>query len=92
MASPVITRPIFINGKWHPAVIVFNAPHLDNLHARLVGKNSMAGGGPVEHDVAHGRIVDPSLAQIAPLRGRSSALEALIDYLENVAGYKEHQQ
>lgn len=89
MASPVITRPLFLDGKWFPAVIVFSPAHLAELQARLVGERSMAGGGAVSQDIPHAQIEGPSLGVALPMRGQTSALEALMDYLTRSAGFSE---
>ncbi len=89
MASPVFTRALHRNGNWHPAVIIFDAPWLSSLEARLVGEQSMAGGGAVACDIPKSQIVNPGLGSLHPLRGRSSALEALVAYLVGEAGYTE---
>ncbi len=92
MASPVITRAVRINGNWLPTILVFDAPHLDTLQARVVGEKSMAGGGVVSQNISHNQISDPSLGRIVPMRGKASALEALVDYLTKSAHFTEHQQ
>jgi len=90
MASPVITRPLFVDAQWRPAIIVFKAPHLAALEARIVGERSMAGGGNVSVDIPHAQIADRGLAGIEPLRWKASAIEALINYLTSVAKFREH--
>jgi hypothetical protein len=91
LASPVITRPLWMNGKWHPAFIFLESPELNALRARLIGERSMAGGGAVARDIAHTNIADPSLAILKPMRGQASAIEALTEFLTRTAGFKEQQ-
>jgi len=89
MASPVITRPLWINGKWHPAFIFLAFPALDTLQVRLVGERSLASGEAVARDIPHRQIVDPSLGILKPMRGKASAIEALMEFLTKTAGFKE---
>jgi len=91
MASPVITRPLWLNGKWHPAFIILASPELNTLRVRLVGERSMAGGGTVSRDIPHRQVADPSLGIITPMRGKASALEALMEFLTETAGFEEQQ-
>jgi CRISPR-associated protein Cmr1 len=89
MASPVITRPLFVDGRWCPAIVIFKAPHLASLEARIVGEHSMAGGGAVSVDVRHAQIADKGLGGIEPLRWKASAIDALIHYLTRAARFTE---
>jgi CRISPR-associated protein Cmr1 len=92
LASPVLTRPLHINGRWHPAVIIFDAPWLGALEARLVGGRSMAGGGAVSADISANRIVNGALGGLEPMRGQPSALQALACYLSGEVGFTEQTQ
>jgi CRISPR type III-B/RAMP module RAMP protein Cmr1 len=89
MASPIITRPLLIGGKWHPAFIVLATPELESLQVGLVGQKSMAGGNPVSQNVPHQQIVHPSLGAITPMRGKASAIDALIEFLTKSSGFGE---
>lgn len=64
------TRPLYLDGRWHPAVFIFDAPWLDDLEARLVGARSMSGGGAVSRDITHGQIMTPRLGLSGPLTVR----------------------
>lgn len=81
MASPIITRPLRIDAKWHPAVVILDRHTPHGLQFRLEGKKAKAGGGDVSHDVSMDRVVNPSLGILRPLRGKPSAVDALVDYL-----------
>jgi len=80
-----------LNGTWHPAFIIFASPELNTLRVRLVGERSMAGGGTVSRDIPHRQVADPSLGIITPMRGKASALEALMEFLTETAGFEEQQ-
>jgi CRISPR-associated protein Cmr1 len=89
MASPVITRPALVDGKWRPAVVVFAAAHLTDLQGRLIGKSAMAGGANLSVDVPGDQIRDPRLGRLRPMRGQASALDALMKYLVGEASFEE---
>ena len=83
MASPVITRPLWVDGKWHPAVIVLNRVLPAGFKVRLEGKRAMAGGGDVSRDIPLAQIADASLDGLEPLRKKPDALTALVEHLTN---------
>jgi len=88
MASPVVTRPIFSNGKWKPAIIVLPSPHLSELTAILKVKGVKSGQTVIEHRIDSQRIVDQSLEKLSPMRGKASALEAFLAFAQE-HGFKE---
>lgn len=89
LASPVITRPLWRDGKWYPAVIILN-PHLPNgFQVRLEGKKAQAGGIDFSRDFPFTQVVDPKLAVLRPMRGKSSALDALAEFLTTEKHFKE---
>lgn len=88
MSSPVITRPLWIDGKWYPAVIILDQRSSKGLQFRLEGKKARAGGGDISHDIAVDQVVNPSLGVLRPMRGKSSAVDALVDFLSS-NGFKE---
>ena len=71
MASPVITRPIRIEGRWYPALIIVRTPQLDGLTATLK---------PTGTAIAHDQIVNPAFGVNPPMNGKASALDALVQY------------
>jgi len=81
MASPVVTRPLWVDGAWYPAVIILDRLLPPGFAVRLEGDMSMAGGGKVSRDVPMRGIADPSLGVLKPLRGQPDALIALTHHL-----------
>jgi hypothetical protein len=61
-------------------VVILNGPPADALKVRLEGKEASV-GGDLSFDVPWSQVVDARLGQLAPMRGRASAIEALIEYL-----------
>jgi hypothetical protein len=99
MASPIITRPLWIDGKWLPAVIILNRNLPSNFHVRLKGKQIKAERGESEGDYRYTNIANdypanvvssPSLQNIRPMRRQSSAIDALIDFLTNKENFTQH--
>jgi CRISPR-associated protein Cmr1 len=82
MASPIITRPLWMNGKWLPAIIILDSCLPKSMQVRVEGRNASLTGDLV-HDLPLNRVIDPSLGAIEPMRGKSSAIEALIDFLRS---------
>jgi CRISPR-associated protein Cmr1 len=90
MSSPILTRPLWVDGKWHPAVIILNHAWPEGLTFRLEGKKAKAGGEDISHDIPLNRIASPSLGVLRPMRGQPSAIEALVNFLSLPAnGFKE---
>lgn len=89
LASPVITRPLWLDGKWYPAVIVLDQRLPAGFQVRLEGKRARPGGADLSCDLPLDRIVNVSLGSLRPMRGRSSALEALSDFLMSEHGFRE---
>jgi CRISPR-associated protein Cmr1 len=89
LASPVITRPLWLGGTWCPAVIVLDQSLAGGFQVRLEGKHALAGGADLSCDLPFRRVVGASLGDLRPMRGRSSALEALTDFLTSQAGFRE---
>lgn len=83
MSSPIITRPLWHSGKWHPGVIILKQNLPTSLCVQLVGKLARADGKDLSHDLPPESIVSPSLGVLRPMRGHASALEALRDFLKN---------
>jgi CRISPR-associated protein Cmr1 len=80
MASPVITRPIWLDGKWHPGVVIFGEPLPAGFKVRVEGRNAAIGGN-LTHDVPSNQIVDARLGKLIPMRGQACAIAALIEFL-----------
>jgi CRISPR-associated protein Cmr1 len=80
MASPVITRPLWIDGKWHSVVAILDEDLPAGFKIRVEGKNAAIGGN-LSHDLLSNQIVDPGLRELVPMRGQASAIEALAEYL-----------
>jgi CRISPR-associated protein Cmr1 len=92
MTSPVITRPIFFNDRWRAGFLILRGSHLKNLKASLEESRKPRPGNPRRsYPVPHREIADdPSLSRIAVLRGRTDALDALVEFLiDRERGYVE---
>ncbi|MBN1547551.1 MAG: type III-B CRISPR module RAMP protein Cmr1 [Syntrophaceae bacterium] len=82
MASPVITRPIFYNERWRPAIILL--PRLSSLNARLRGKLAKYHQGQSTYlDVAipNDQIENHKLSVLRPMNGKDNAIDALISFV-----------
>lgn len=79
MASPIITRPLWMNGKWLPAIIILNQTLPEGLQVRIEGQNASL-TGDLLRDFPLSRVIDDSLGAIAPMRGKSCAINALIEF------------
>ncbi len=91
MASPVITRPLWIDGNWYPAMIILSTPLPHGFHARLKGKRAMAGGRDCDREIRFDQIVGPRLSKIKPLREKEDAIQALINYLHEELRWEERR-
>jgi len=88
MSSPVITRPLWHEGKWRPGVIILEQKIPKDLRLKLTGKRAQPNGDDLSHDLSLERVVNPSQAVLQPMRGHASALDALRDFLE-ANGFRE---
>lgn len=88
MASPVLTRPLFVDGKWRPAVIIIDPRLPPIFQARLVGPKAKARGGLVNELIQRAAIQGDGVAQLETMQGQKNALDALAVYLEKVAKYE----
>lgn len=88
MSSPVITRPIWLCGNWHPGIIILHPQLSNDLRVRLTGRRARSDGTDLSFDLSFDRIVGPALGKLRPMRGKASALDALCDYLAN-NGFRE---
>lgn len=89
MASPVITRPLHINGCWHPAIIILPHELPEGITFRLEGKRSRSNGTDVAYDLSAQKVYDPSLSGLKVMRGKASAIEALVDYVKREHDFEE---
>lgn len=80
MASPIITRPFRMEGRWFPAIIVLKLPLPNGMGVRVEGRNASLTGN-LSHDLPLNRVIDSSLGAITPMRGMASAIDALISFL-----------
>lgn len=89
LSSPVITRPLWKDGKWYPAVIILDQQLPNGFQVSLEGKKATAGGSDLSRDFQLSQVIDPKLAVLRPMRGKSSALEALAEFLTKEKGFQE---
>jgi hypothetical protein len=82
MSSPVITRPLWYEGKWHPGVIILDQDIPYGLRFRLAGRRARANGDDLSYDVPLDRVMNPALGVLRPMRNQASALHALRDFLK----------
>lgn len=92
MASPIITKPVYLDGEWLGAVIVLPCEHALNVNAVLKGKmarwNSEKGHAEdLQEAVPNSQILGNHLGSLCaesitdPMRGHSNAIDALIAFL-----------
>jgi CRISPR-associated protein Cmr1 len=91
MASPVLTRPLKIDGQWHPALTVLRSPYLKLLQAELQGIRANPAGGRERftHHVEQTQIVGANVKQFPPMRGWQFALAALINFAVAKNGFEQ---
>jgi CRISPR-associated protein Cmr1 len=88
MSSPVITRPLWHDGKWRPGVVILEQHTPNGLRVRLTGRRARADGADLSYDLLPEHVANPSLGALRPMRGHPSALDALRDFLE-ANGFRE---
>lgn len=92
MASPVITKPVWLDGRWQAAVVVLPHAHALKVHAVLKGKNARWDAArstavDLQQAVPNSQIVGPHLGALCPaamadpMRGHANAIDALIAFL-----------
>ncbi|MBV9122293.1 MAG: hypothetical protein JO112_02895 [Planctomycetes bacterium] len=81
MASPVITKALFFQGSWVPAVLLLPHDHALAVAAVLEGKQALPPGNPLSRIVPNSQIVGPQQGRLTPMAGHGNAIEALIDFL-----------
>lgn len=82
MAAPIITRPLWMDEKWHPAIIILNQRLPERMQVRLEGRNASLTGNLV-HDLPLTRVIDAALGKITPMRGKANAIEAFIAFAKS---------
>lgn len=80
MASPMITRPLCIDGQWVPGLVILPHDHVFNLTVRLKTLGVDASGNPqsVNVQVAQNQITGTGLSSLRTMRGSPNAIDALI--------------
>ena len=84
MASPVITRPLSMQGQWYPSVLILRALHLRSLESYLIvnGVDSQGMTEAKDRLVPSSQIVNPAFAAVRPMLGKDNALDALEAYMK----------
>lgn len=85
MASPVITRPLWYQDQWVPAVIFLPYRHALAVEARLVGKQAVPPGTPLSVVVPNSQLVGPVFRATRPGAGCDNALDGLMQFLGQTA-------
>jgi CRISPR-associated protein Cmr1 len=80
MASPVITRPLWLDGKWHPAVVILDQPLPPGFAVRVEGKNATIRGN-LSHDVPLNQILDPSPGLLGQQASRTGSPDAPVNQI-----------
>lgn len=88
MSSPIITRPLWVDGAWRPGLIVLKQHLPRGLRVRLIGKRARADGRDLSYTLPPKHVVDSSLGAIAPMRGHASALDAFHEFARS-RGFEE---
>jgi hypothetical protein len=88
MSSPIITRPLWHGGAWHPGVIILKQTIPKDLRLRLTGRRARADGDDLSCDLAFDRVMNSSLGVLRPMRNHASAIDALRDFLK-ATGFQE---
>ncbi len=79
MASPVITRPLYHDGRWVPGLVFLKSdPTGYRIHLE----------GQVTRTLDGAPVVDERLAPLEPMHGRASAIEAFVAFAQS-RGYEE---
>ena len=92
MASPVITRPVWIDGSWHAGILILPHGHALDVDCVLTGKAALWNAKArrpeaLEHGVPNSQIVGDQIATLYagpgtnPLSGSRNAIEGLIRFL-----------
>lgn len=81
MASPIITRPLCIDGRWASAIVVLPHDHIYRLTARLQGKGVDQSGSEttIDRHIPQSQISGSGLFGISTMQGQTNAIAALID-------------
>lgn len=89
MASPVITRPVFYEGRWCPALLLLRRPI--GLRAILQGQRALwtgDGARDINVQISAGQIVNDHFSRLRPFGGCASIWDALISFAKK-AGFQE---
>lgn len=88
MASPVITRPIRVDRKWHAGIVVMDHTHTSGLRAELAsaGSGAMVQPTGVVAAIPTDQIAGLDLATRPPLLKRTNAIDALVEFAKG-AGF-----
>lgn len=84
MASPVITKPIFLRDRWHSAIILLHPPHIADLE--LVLKSSAG-----QTAITHAQVAGPAVSGFVPMRGKENALDALSAFIQT-KGFTRYEE
>ncbi|MCL2011306.1 MAG: type III-B CRISPR module RAMP protein Cmr1 [Cystobacterineae bacterium] len=81
MASPIITKPILIKGKWYPMIAILPYEHALTMNARLTFQSSR--GKKEEKTIEKQHISGQRFLknELVPMSGHSNAIKGLIAHL-----------
>ncbi|WP_037586651.1 type III-B CRISPR module RAMP protein Cmr1 [Stenoxybacter acetivorans] len=78
MASPIITKPIFIEGKWYPFVLILPYQHALDMEINVKGKGIEKS---IEKSYGKESIHSEKLKKLKPLKNQENAIAAFILYI-----------
>lgn len=96
MSSPVITRPVFWDKKWYPAIIILHSP--DDIEQMLSAGIEITGENVIprnqnnvpdlKKDIPISGIVGPKFRKSIPMKDHDNAIDAFIYYAKS-KGYSK---
>ncbi|MDR2871611.1 MAG: type III-B CRISPR module RAMP protein Cmr1 [Xanthomonadaceae bacterium] len=94
MASPVITKPVFINDSWHAMIAILPYAHALNMRARLFYKSVESDEKnrvDINVDNIHGQLF-LGHTYLTPMRDCANAIEGLINFIKREKKFVQWEQ
>jgi len=81
MASPIITKPLLINGKWNPFILIL--PFEDRLKMDVVVKWKLSDNEKEKNEIyGNEKVVGNQVFFFHPMQNKENAIESFIAYLK----------